>query len=255
MASRAEDIAPPDGPDEEVELSQLKPEVNVPETDQRTHVVLTDERFIEYMARVPRGVQKDVSAVMLSIKGWQDEIIRLRRLEKTIPDARGNVRVLKDRTQYMVRHLKPCTKCAAWRPDEERFTLAEGCEHTPAQHPTLTRRSFWQWFWGKPKPARNLTEDDYIVEVRSAGIYTVLPQVQLQLYRRKFERQTAQALDWVWRIMRLWIGEDGKGRTEMIDALQASNGKLMPPGGAGVPMVFMNGASDGPRPGGWPKNR
>src|ERR1041385_4470431 len=97
--------APVDDEEETIELSQLKPESNVPETDQRTHVVLTDERFLEYLARCPKGVQKDVSAVMLYIKGCQDEIVRLRKMEKMQPDARGNVRIKKDTTTFYLRRL------------------------------------------------------------------------------------------------------------------------------------------------------
>jgi hypothetical protein len=241
--------------EEEVEVRLLKPEANIPETDQRTHVVLTDERFLENLARCPRGLQGSVSAVMMYIKGCMDEIVRLKKMEKLAPDKRGNIRVLKDTTTYYIRRLKPCVKCAAWDQATATFSLSPGCEHQPAKHPERVKRSQWSKLFAKPvlKP-KPLEEDvDYVMEERRVGIYTVLPAVQVPHYRRKFERQTAQAIDWVYRMMRLWIGEDGKGRIEMIDALQASNGKLMPSENGRIPMInILNGEA---KQGGWPKSR
>lgn len=218
-------MSPDDG-----ELSLIRPESNVPPNDQRTHVVLTDERFIEYLSRIPAGVQKDFSSVMLYIKGCMDEIVRLKEMEQMTPDARGNVRVQKDTTSYFIRRLKPGVK-----------------------RPEKPKRTFWQWLNGVKPEAPPLTEDQYEIEERRVGIYTVLPAKQIPLYRRKFERETSQALDWVWRMLRGWIAEDGKSRAELIDALQASNGRLMPPEAGKTPgIVVMNGA---PHPGGWVKNR
>lgn len=232
-------------------LSLLKPESNVPENDQRPHLSLADERFIEMLARCPKGLQKDVSAVMLYLKGCQDELARLSRMEKMKPDKRGNVRVLKDTTNYFVRHLKPCTTpgCASWEPATKLFTLKGTCNpHVPATHPVAKRRTFFEAFFGKPKHNPIIDPEHFVIEERTVGIYTVLPAIQIPHYRRKIERQTAQGLDWVWREMRLWIGEDGKGRTEMIDALQASNGRFLPPENGGMPMIFNMQGGNPPTP-------
>lgn len=240
---------------EEPEFKALKADSNVQDRDQRGHMVLNDDAYMEVLSRCPRGLQKDVASVMLYLKGCKDEISRLNSMEKMQPDKRGNIRVLKDTTTYIQRWLKPCIKpgCAVWDEPNLKFELKPDCEHVPAEHPKPVKRTFMDLLMGRKKPEPvPLLEDHFILRQRTVGIYTVLPKVQVPLYKRKFEKQTAQGLDWAWRILRLWIGEDGKGRTENIDALQAANGRLLPAESGGMPVIYnMNGQAPGPGKGGF----
>ena len=84
-------------------------------------------------------------------------------------------------------------------------------------------------------------------------VYTVLNAVQVPIYLQRILDGCDFIDNWVKRMDRRLIGQDGKSRAEMVDAFQNAQGRILPSemGGQGVTIKMDNGKpqmSNGKRP-------
>lgn len=196
-------------------------DTNVPWTDQRSHTTLVDERYIEYLSRLPPGLQSPFAAVLSVVEEAKREAERLERLDER------------------VRRIE---RGEAVDQDDDQDDAGLEIQLTPRGDVRILKGT--------------TTYTDPQGERQTRRIWSVIQRRHITYYKNKARHQAAELQNWVYRMYRLLIGESGKGRQELIDALQAQSGRQLPPeAGAPGTNVFMlpdAGRGGGKKKGGLP---
>ena len=113
--------------------------------------------------------------------------------------------------------------------------------------------------WDGKSPTIRFKKDSYeyflrvagVEEKRTANVYTVLNAVQLPVYVKRIKEGCLAMVEWIARMDRRLIGQDGKSREELVTAFQNSQGRQLPSEMAGQTIIQLPGQTPqkGPRRG------